>query len=666
MRLPTWMSAPSGAAPRPLRLAVGLAALGALAVGLFALVQHLALFVRRAPFPLDLEWMEGGMLLHARRLLDGQPLYAPPSLDFIPYLYTPLYPALLALLSKLLPFGYLLGRGVSIAAFAGALTLLVVVAARQGGPAFATGGWSPGGDRWLGLPTAVGVAAAGLVAASFAFTGSFYDLVRADSLLLLLEAAALTAALLGGGPGSAVAAGLLIALAFFTKQTASLLGVAIGLGLLIAGWRRGLIYGLVASVALAAGLLLLNVRSGGWFWRYVFELHQSHGFNARLAYVETPLRLLRQYHWLYTGLGVAVVALALQGRLHRRDAIHLSAALAGFAAACIGFGTQWAFDNAFIPAVYFPAYSLTLLGARLTGLAFSERQTVAALPAAVASMLVAGALAASTWPAAIPDRRFEPRPADRVAAARFLDKIRALPGPLFIPFHPYYPVLAGSPPHVHRMGVLDVAAQLGRPAGLDQALAEGRFAHVILDWKSQPWEWPTLEGRYHEVHQFTDGVDAVRAFSGAETSPRRLLARTTAAPPLADRARRVQDFEAGWPGWTTRGDAFGGGPAPAQAGMYGRAAADSRRLGPAVEGTLSSPPLRLDRPRLRFRLDGPADASLRVLLLDGPEAARSASPTGKPVDVEWDVAALKGRPLTLVVEDRSAAGGLAIDEIVSY
>ena len=151
-------------------------------------------------------------------------IYAPPSLDFIPYLYTPLYPALLALLSKLLPFGYLLGRGLSIAAFVGALALLVVVAARQGGPAFATGGWSPGRDRWLGLPTAVGVAAAGLVAASFAFTGSFYDLVRADSLLLLLEAAALTAALLGGGLPSAAVAGLLIALAFFTKQTASAAG----------------------------------------------------------------------------------------------------------------------------------------------------------------------------------------------------------------------------------------------------------------------------------------------------------------------------------------------------------------------------------------------------------------------------------------------------------
>jgi hypothetical protein len=36
------------------------------------------------------------------------------------------------------------------------------------------------------------------------------------------------------------------------------------------------------------------------------------------------------------------------------------------------------------------------------------------------------------------------------------------------------------------------------------------------------------------------------------------------------------------------------------------------------------------------------------------------------MDVEWDVVALKGRPLTLIIEDRSAAGGLAVDEIVSY
>jgi hypothetical protein len=572
---------------------------------------------------------------------------------------------LLALLAKLVPLGYLLGRVVSITAFAGALVLLVVAAARQGGPAFAGPGWSPGGDRWLGLPTGLGLAAAGVAAASFAFTGSFYDLVRADSLLLLLEAGALTAAVFGGGLGSAAAAGVLIALAFFTKQTASLLGVAIGLGLLISSWRRGVVYGLVAAALLGAGLLLLDRSSGGWFWRYVFQLHQSHGFNARLAYVETPLRLVRQHAWLYGALALELVALALTGRLHRRDAIHLAAAVAGFLAACIGFGTQWAFDNAFIPAVYFPLYAATLLGARLVARALAERP-LAVPVSGVAAVMVSAAFALQVIPGAVPDPRFAPRPADRAAADRFLTRLRGLPGPLFVPFHPYYAVLAGSPPHVHRMGVLDVAAKLGRPARLDQALAEGHFGHVILDWKSQPWEWPTLEGRYHEVHQFTDGVDAVRSFSGAETSPRRLLARTEPAPPLPAGARRLQDFESGWRGWTSRGEAFAPGPAPAQAGLYGRAAADSRRPGPAAEGAVQSPPLRLAGGHLRFRLDGPADPGLRVLLLDGPEAVRTASPGGKPADVEWDVAALKGRAVTLVIDDRSPTGGLAVDEIISY
>jgi len=51
----------------------------------------------RVGYPYDLEWMEGGMLHHALRIKNGEGIYVPPSIDFIPYLYTPLYPSLLAL-----------------------------------------------------------------------------------------------------------------------------------------------------------------------------------------------------------------------------------------------------------------------------------------------------------------------------------------------------------------------------------------------------------------------------------------------------------------------------------------------------------------------------------------------------------------------------------------
>ena len=45
---------------------------------------------RRFAYPFELEWLEGGSLIQVLRLLDGQPLYAPPSLDYIAFNYPPL------------------------------------------------------------------------------------------------------------------------------------------------------------------------------------------------------------------------------------------------------------------------------------------------------------------------------------------------------------------------------------------------------------------------------------------------------------------------------------------------------------------------------------------------------------------------------------------------
>ena len=72
---------------------------------------------QRFGYNYDLEWMEGGMLHHALRIRSGVGIYVPPSIDFIPYLYTPLYPALLAMLGKVFGLSYALGRAISIVAW---------------------------------------------------------------------------------------------------------------------------------------------------------------------------------------------------------------------------------------------------------------------------------------------------------------------------------------------------------------------------------------------------------------------------------------------------------------------------------------------------------------------------------------------------------------------
>jgi hypothetical protein len=640
------------------RLIGGLLVLALIVAVVPALLQlgwHLRLFAGRAGFPLDLEWMEGGMLVHAQRIAAGQGIYVKPSLEFVPYLYPPLYPALLALLSLVFPLGYLLGRVVSLLAFFTALVLLGLLVAGE------VRGLARGRRFSAAL---VGLAGAAAVTAASAFTGGFFDLVRSDSLLLALEALALWLVLRGDTWKSAAAAGLVIAAAFFTKQTASIMGVGLGVGLLIVNWRRALVYGGAAAAALAAGIGLLVTTSGGWFWTYIFKLHQSHGYRWGVVVASVLPDTLKHLWPVFVVMIVATVALACTRRLRRTDIILWVVALAGEVDAAVGFSTQWAFSNAYIPAVFFPVLAASVLSGRLLLHALDRRRWLSAVPTCAVLLGLAWQNQHVPRPTL---KAFVPQSADYVAAGRLLDRLRSVPGDLFIPFHTYYGALVGKRTFVHRMGVWDVSPGLGRPQGLDQALQEQFFSAIVLDWKARPGEFPFVDSRYHLWWQLREGVDSVRMFAGAETSPNALLVPTLAPPPLPAEGRRLADFETGtWQIFVAQGQAFGKAPAPAPPGMYGRFAADSTRLGPAAQGALRSAPFTVDRSHLRFVLSGPADPALRVTLLDQEKVVRAASPSGATAVVEWDTSELVGHSVVLLVEDQSSTGGLAFDEVVTW
>jgi len=622
-----------------------------------SLIAQGRLFAGRVSYPIDLEWMEGGMLVHAQRIADGQGIYVAPSMEFIPYLYTPLYPALVALLSFVFPLGYVLGRLVSISAFAGALLCMVVAVIgeareRQG--------------RWLAA--LAGIAGAGAVASGFAFTGQFYDLVRADSLLLLLEVIALGLALRGKGWPSAVVGGIVIALGFFTKQTASILGIGIGLGLLIANWRRALCFGAAAAVTLGTGFLLLMRTSDGWFWTYVFQLHQSHAFSWNMAFVGASVATAKHGWPVYAALVLVTGILAWRRGLRRADAILFGSVLAGQAAAMVGFGTKWAFANAFIPAVFFPVLAAALLTARLLGEARTEVRIDRRW---LTSPGAAATLALLAWQpihaqAAATDRTV-PTSRDRVAAAALVSELRELPGPLFIPSHSYYGVLAGKRSFVHRIGLYDVDAAFAMRERLASSLREQTFASVVLDWKPRQGEWPSLESRYHVLREFNRGIDSVGMFAGVPTAPRLLFVRTIDPPPLPPQGKRLCDFESGtYDGFLVDGEAMGRAPAPAPAGMYGRFAVDSARLGKAARGRLISGSFVVDRPNIAFTLAGPDDAKLRVVLYVEETPVRTTSPSGGARQQVWDVRELMEKSAAILIEDDSLDGGLAADEFVAY
>ena len=245
------------------------------APGLYQVALLVIAVSGRLLYPYDLEWMEGGMLHHALRIQTGHGIYTPPSVDFIPYLYTPLYPALLAVLGELFGITYTLGRAISVLSLAG----IAVVAVG-----------SIAGRRFEHPSRAIAFAGAalalGLFAAIYPFVEGWYDLVRADTLFLFMVTAALAAlprwATAGEGlRGHArIAAGAaILGLSFFCKQTGIFY---VGLGgaiVAVVAWRRSLTFVGVAGLLGLGGTAAANAATHGWFWTYVSRIHRAHDFN---------------------------------------------------------------------------------------------------------------------------------------------------------------------------------------------------------------------------------------------------------------------------------------------------------------------------------------------------------------------------------------------------
>lgn len=475
-----------------------------------------AVVAARISFPLELEWMEGGALHQALRIQRGLPIYGAPSLDFVPFLYPPLYPGLLAALGSALPLGYTLARAVSVVAMI----------------ATAAGLWRIA--ELAGKPLAHRAAAVGLFLSGYVFTFRWYDVGRADSLMIALLVWALALVL---GPQraiswrSAAVAGALAAAAFWTKQTAAPLIVASGAAALAAAPRRLLraliIYTSTTGALVLGGLWVGERASDGWLWTYLFELHQTHAFNLERLTRKSWGMLAHAAPFLLA-LGVLSLGTWLKRR-PRADGEALRAwgvmAAAGLGVSALGYATQWAEPNAFIPGVALGAAFLAValpVGGRgeLVALGLCACQLAFALVVEpiyqpIQDEGLRGLARSYQWQA---PRRTAPSEEQRARAAALRAELEAGAsgerGVLALQ-RPWWSVLAGGPGHVGSMNFNDIPLTPRRALQeeLRQRVRAGEFSSIWLEGEPPRWLSGALRGRYREARRLR-GAQRVRPLSG--------------------------------------------------------------------------------------------------------------------------------------------------------
>jgi hypothetical protein len=457
-------------APARLRPTARALRAAAAVAGLAVIGGYLCIALARIGYSGHLEILEDNSLVEVHRILAGQQVYVAPSAGYVPDGYPPLYFAVSAAAASVLGHSYLPLRLVSVAASLACFAVLGRLVHRETGSRDA------------------GVAAAGLLAATYFAAGTWFDVGRVDSLFLALSVAGLYAARWACRTRGAIAAGLLLGAAFCTKQSALAEGVAV-LAMLALGPGRRLAVAAAAAYAAVVGgsTIALGLTSHGWYLYYVFREMSQHALSVSNAGQFWTTELL-------PALGLAIVAILLAAR---RTPLVLLVGCGALAVESFAARAQAGSNlNDLLPAY--------LAVALLAGLAMGgQSPSLAAgrwVPVAASALVLVqiGVLASGF-------RLSEafPPTADRAADQRLTATARALGGTVAIPADPGIAVLAGLPPTEDQVAAADVlhssdeSAKAAFTASLDRAVSGQQFSAIITEFHRDLRGFPADLSRYY-------------------------------------------------------------------------------------------------------------------------------------------------------------------------
>ena len=486
---------PAGRRPYDAAQVLTSALRGILVAGALAyIVVYVGIALVRLRYPFELEWMEGGMLEHVRRAAAGQKIYVPPSIDFVPYLYPPLYYYVSAMVALAAGIGLFPLRLVSFAASLGIFTIIFSLVRRETGGRFA------------------GILASGLFAATFREGGAWFDIARVDSLFLLLLLAAVYLVRFAHSPRKLAVAGAVLALSALTKQTALLIAPALVVYALIVDRRTGLAF-VGGFIATFGGItLMIEALHNGWYHFYVFELpaHIQDVQNVTLTFWTNDI--LRPLP-LAAALSLGYLLVALARFRDRRDLFYPLLGVTLILASWTTRAHSGNFDNVLSPA-HAGLAILSALALHEVAQAVTSGQALYGY----AFYLVQLAMLLYNPRAQVPTAN------DLALGRQLVEIVAQAEGDVYLPWHSHISVLAGKHSFAHSQAVSDVVRG-GEPDSrqrilddISHAIRERRFRLIILDRRMDEWLKPELEASYVRVRSVFDR-DGFFPPTGAHTRP---------------------------------------------------------------------------------------------------------------------------------------------------
>jgi 4-amino-4-deoxy-L-arabinose transferase-like glycosyltransferase len=444
-----------------------------LAVAALYVVVYLVLVFFRIQYPFELEWMEGGSLHQVIRILSGQKLYVSPSLEFVPFIYTPLYFYVSALTSKIIGGGFIPLRLVSFIASLGCFLIIFLIVKQETKSSF------------------FAVLASCLFSAAFRISGAFFDIARVDSLFLFFLLTALYLIKFKDSPKSYILAGVLVSLSFLTKQTALLLAAPIMLYCILSNWRRSFFFIGTVCIIVVASTLALDYIHNGWYSYFVFKLPAQHSVNIRMF---TRFWIADLINPLPIALAASIFYIYVQfSKSNKKNLLFYSIITVGV----LGLSFMARLNTGGYPNALLPAYAVIsiLFGlAAHTAFQFIRPESIGKQKLVEISvyLVCTGQFLMLFYN---PFRQIPTRD-DLEAGRKLVSAIQQIKGDVLVPCHAYLPVLAGKDWHADESAFAELVGMFGgepREEGkkimneLRRAIKEKRFDAIILNAPDDPW-----------------------------------------------------------------------------------------------------------------------------------------------------------------------------------